>query len=202
MNIGLQPRNHGFVGQSESLLFICPAAHDKGFAAADLVIHDAAAQENIHPYCVLLAGIEVFDTQRLTVEARKGQVRAVVFWPHVTVELSVVGICQTLLKLFGLVAQPLGETAADLVDFRIRKLHFLAVIDFDFISVLVVPCLGDVRRSIMQRMFHQVQPRVFAELSTYRILVLYFDVELIFGLYGKLVQIGEVSYLYLRIEKP
>lgn len=62
VDIGLQSRNHRFVHQSDAFFLVGSAAHDQGLAAADLMIHDAAAQQNIHPNSVFLARIEVFDT--------------------------------------------------------------------------------------------------------------------------------------------
>ena len=62
MDIGFQSRNHRFVHQSDAFFLVGSAAHDQGLAAADLMIHDAAAQQNIHPNSVFLARIEVFDT--------------------------------------------------------------------------------------------------------------------------------------------
>ena len=61
MDIGFQSRNYRFVHQSDAFFLVGSAAHDKRLAAADLMVHDTAAQQNIHPDSVLLARIEVFD---------------------------------------------------------------------------------------------------------------------------------------------
>ena len=205
MDIGFQSRNHRFVHQSDAFFLVGSAAHDKRLAAADLVVHDTAAQQNIHPNSVLLARIEVFDAQRLAVEAGKGQVRTVVLRAHETVELAVIHVGQTLLEVGGLVAQPVRETAADLVDLDVGLLYLLPVAYLYLFPLAVdqfAGFFGDVRNRVVQGVFHQMQSGITAELSLNGILVLYLDIVLVFGRNAELVQIGNVTDLDLRFEEP
>ena len=205
VNIGFESRNHGLVCQSETFLFVGCAAHDQRLAASDLVINDTAAQQDIHPDGILLTGIEVFDTQRLAVEAGKGQVRAVILRAHEAVELAVVGVGQPLFELRSLVVQPLRESAADFVDPGIGELDFLSVADLHILPLAInefTNFLGDVGRGVVQCMLHQVQSAVMAELAVDGILLPDFDVVRACGREAVLVDIGGIADLHLRLEEP
>ena len=131
--------------------------------------------------------------------------RAVVLRAHETVELAVIHVGQTLLEVGGLVAQPVRETAADLVDFDVGLLYLLPVAYLHLFPLAVnqfAGFFGDVRNRVVQGMFHQMQSGITAELSPDSILVLYLDIVLVLGRNAELVQIGDVTDLDLRFEEP
>ena len=119
-NVGFQPDNHRLVHQSQPLHLVRRHAHDQRLSRADLVVADAAAVLLQHPDAILLALIDVLDSEPsvegFQVEVGKGLVRTVVLRPHETVELAVVYIRQPLLKLLRLLREPLCESVSDLVD--------------------------------------------------------------------------------------
>ena len=131
--------------------------------------------------------------------------RTVVLRAHETVELAVIHVGQTLLEVGGLVAQPVRETAADLVDLDVGLLYLLPVAYLYLFPLAVdqfAGFFGDVRNRVVQGVFHQVQPGITAKLSLNGILVLYLDIVLVFGRNAELVQIGDVTDLDLRFEEP
>ena len=83
--------------------------------------------------------------------------RAVVLRTHETVELAVIHVGQTLLEVGGLVAQPVRETAADLVDFGVGLLYLLPVAYLHLFPLAVnqfAGFFGDVRNRVVQGVFH------------------------------------------------
>ena len=174
VDVGFQTDNHGFVGQPEALLLVGPAAHDQGLSAAYLVVDDPAAEQLVHPYRVLLAAVQVVDAQPLEVEVGERLVRPVVLRAHVAVEGAVIEVCQAVFEVGRLLAQPLGESAAYLVDLAVGELYGLPVAHLDLPAFSVHPPkdgLGDVGRGVLQGVLQQVQPVVLAALRADGILL-------------------------------
>ena len=161
MDIGFQADDHRLVGKSQALHLAGGAAHDQGFSRSDLVVADAPAILCEHVNRILLARIEIFNTQGFQVQVGELLMGAVVFGSDEAVELAVVEIGQILLKFRGLRFEPVGKAAADLVDFGIGELYALAVPDFYPYSLAVlILCFhgfGNIRRGVVQGVPHQAQ---------------------------------------------
>ena len=112
-------------------------------------VADAAAVLLDHPDRILLAGIQVVDTQPPQVEPRKLLMAAVVAWTDITVEFAVVEIGQLLLEIVGLRMQPFDERLPDFGDERVGLLPGLEVGNPDGLAVFVLAAvLVDVGRCV------------------------------------------------------
>ena len=76
--------------------------------AQHLVVDYPAAEQFVHPYRVLLAVIQIVYPQPLEVEVGEFLVRPVVLRAHVTVESTVIEVCQAVFEVGRLLAQPFG----------------------------------------------------------------------------------------------
>ena len=190
MDVGFQPDNHGFIGQPEAFLLVGSAAHDKGLSAAHLVVDYPSAEQFV-------------DSQPLEVEVGEFLVRPVVLRAHVTVESTVIEVCQAVFEVGRLLAQPFGESTPDLVYLAVGELYGLPVTHFDLPPFAVHPFedgLGDVGRSVLQGVFQKVQAVVLTGLRADGILLRDLHVRR-FRLHAVLVQVGGEGDLHLRIEE-
>ena len=81
----------------------------RGLSAAHLVVDYPAAEQFVHPYRVLLAVIQIVYPQPLEVEVGEFLVRPVVLRAYVTVESTVIEVCQAVFEVGRLLAQPFGK---------------------------------------------------------------------------------------------
>ena len=89
------------------------------------------------------------------------------FGAHVTVESTVIEVCQAVFEVGRLLAQPFGESTPDLVYLAVGELYGLPVTHFDLPPFAVHPFedgLGDVGRSVLQGVFQKVQAVVLTGL--------------------------------------
>ena len=144
---------------SEAFFLKRTATHDKRLAASDLVVDDTTSQKNIHPDGILLTGIQIFYSETFTVEAREIHVRTVVMRPYETVEFAVVGIRQSVFEFYGLIAEPVGESAPDFINLAVCQLDFLTVPDLDLNNLSIhefFDLFGNVWNGVVQSVFEQV----------------------------------------------
>ena len=80
--------------------------------AQHLVVDYPAAEQFVHPYRVLLAVIQIVYPQPLEVEVGEFLVRPVVLRAYVTVESTVIEVCQAVFEVGRLLAQPFGESTS------------------------------------------------------------------------------------------
>ena len=164
VDVGFDTDDHRLAGQSQTMHLIRCDAHDKRLARTDLVVADAAAVLLDHPDRILLAGIQVFDTQPPQVEPRKLLVAAVVAWTDITVEFAVVEIGQPLLEIVGLRMQPFDERLPDFGDERVGLLPGLEVGNPDGLAVFVLAAvLVDVGQRVEHGMMQQIHTVVDLE---------------------------------------
>ena len=153
VDIGFQSDDKRFVRQPEALLLVGPAAHDEGLAAAHLVVDDSAAEHLVHPDGIFLTAVKVGNAQPFEVEAGERLVRPVVLRAHEAVERAVVEVSKPILEVGRLLAQPVREGVAYLVDLAVGKLYGLAVTYFYLFQLPVDELghlLGDVGRGVLQ----------------------------------------------------
>ncbi len=203
VDVGFQPDDKRFVGQSEAFLLVGSAAHDEGLAAAHLVVDDAAAEHLVHPDGILLTAVEIGNAQPFQIKVGERLVRAVVLRPHEAVERAVVEVGEPILEVGRLLAQPVGKGVAYLVDLAVGELYGLAVAHFDLFQLPVYELrylLGDVGRGILQGVLQQMDAVVFAALRIDGILVQNLRVQR-GGLDAVFVDVGGIAHLDFRIEQ-
>ena len=170
--IRLQPDNHRLVYQSQTLHLVRCHAHDQRLAGSHLVVGYSSAVLFQHPDAVLLAGVQVCDSQSFQVQFRKFLVRAVIFRSHETVELVVVHVRQPFLELRRLLFQPFRKSVSDFVNLRVRQLYALAVPHLYVVPVLVLAdLLHHVGAGVVQGVFQQVHPVIVAVVPLHQKLV-------------------------------
>ena len=171
-HIGFQPDNHRLVHQPQPLHLVRCHAHDQCLAGAHLVVGYSSAVLFQHPDAVLLAGVQIGDSQPFQVKSGKGLVRAVVLRAYEAVELVVVHVRQPFLELRRLFFQPFGEATPDFVNLRVRQLYALAVACLDVFPVLVLAhLLHHVRAGVVQGVLQQMHPVIVAVVSLHQKLV-------------------------------
>ena len=154
-----------------------------------------------HPDAVLLAGIQVGDSQPFQVKSGKGLVRAVVLRAHEAVELVVVHVRQPLLELRRLFLQPFRESVSDFVNLGVGELYALAVACLYVVTVLVLAdFLHHVRAGVVQGVFQQVHPVIVAVISLDQKLVGDFH-RPVAARHRILVEALRVAYPHVRVEQ-
>ena len=122
-DIRLHADNHRFVGESETLHLVRCNTHYQCFTSADLMVADATAVLFQHPYTIFLRLVYRADSisvaQQLHIEVRECLMRSIVMWTDVTVELRIVKINQSVLKLRRLSIKPVRKTIADFINLGI-----------------------------------------------------------------------------------
>ncbi len=203
MDVGFQSDDKGLVGQPEALLLVGSAAHDEGLATTHLVVDDSAAEHLVHPDGIFLTSVEVGNAQPFEVEVGERLVRPVVLRAHEAVERTVVEVCEPILEVGRLLAQPLRESVAYLVDLAVGKLYGLAVANLHLFQLPVDELrylLGDVGRGVLQGVFEQMQAVVLAALRIDG--VLFHDLRIARRPFHTIfVYIGRIGDLDLRIEQ-
>ena len=119
-----------------------------------------------HPDAVLLAGVQIGDSQPFQVKSGKGLVASVVLRAYEAVELVVIHVRQPFLELRRLFFQPFGEATPDFVNLRVRQLYALAVACLDVFPVLVLAhLLHHVGAGVVQGVLQQMHPVIVAVAS-------------------------------------
>jgi len=204
-DVGFQPDNHRLVRQPQPLHLVRRHAHDKRLSRADLVVADAAAVLLQHPDTILLALIDVLDSEPsvegFQVEVGKCLVRTVVLRAHEAVELAVIHIRQPLLELRRLLREPFHEPVSYLVDLGVGELYALAVAHLDVVAVLVLAdALGHVGHGVHEGVFQQGDTVVGAIIAPDTELVEDFGVSHA-ALDGIVVHTFRIADVYVGIEQ-
>ena len=141
-DIGLQRDNHRLIGQSQTVHFVGSHTHDERFSCTHLMVADATAVLEEHPYTVLLGLVDVLHIETaaaksLHIDTGEGLVTAIVFRLDKAVELTVIHLLQFIALVLGQIGKVVRKTLADFLNLRAGQLDFLHVRRLDVVAVIV-----------------------------------------------------------------
>ena len=129
-----------------------------------------------HPYGILLALVEVCNTQSFEVKVGKRLVRTVKVGSHKTVEKTIITVRELLLERVRCTSEPINKALSDFLNLGICHLDSMSVPYFNGLGlsrnlVRHLLALVDVGNGVVQGVLEEIDAIITAELTLYGILV-------------------------------